>query len=181
MKRFKQLLMEYEKNKIGNQSYMEWAKAAVARRKKLEQTQIHKISRPIRPNYKKGIVVQLSQLSRAKDNINKRKSPGSHKKKQIKDQWRLALKVRQDLLIRNTSVLCIQNCEHDDGKECEQYLSGKITEVVDNHVRVHFHGMLKDADIWISRDSESIFLDGGPEKPPDSQTKPKNLFKKLKC
>merc|ERR1712232_1212945 len=99
-------------------------------------------------------------------------------------------KVRRDLFIRNTSVLCIQNCEKDDNNDdvddddsvqSKSFFWGKITEVVDDHVRVRFHGMLKDADVWMTRDSDNLFLDGGPEEPPVKKAKPKRLFKKAKC
>lgn len=199
MKRFKELLRNYEESTLhgDKRSYREWAQAmALGRKEELnreDEVGNKKTSSLQRPSYKRGIPVRLSFLSRYKDSSSKRKSPGSsgRKRSKYKEQWRLALKVRRDVFIRNTSVLCIQNCERDDDNnddgddddsvQSKSFFWGKITEVVDDHVRVHFPGMLKDADVWMTRDSDNLFLDGGPEEPPMKKAKPKRLFKKSKC
>jgi len=154
---------------------------------------------PKRPTFQKGLVVRLSYLSRYPNTTTtssrtsstpetkssssiqrkRRKSPKQRRRNPLRDpgdQYRLALKVKQTVFIRNTNVLCIQPCdddddENDEGQGGENFFSGKITNVVENHVRIHFHGMVKDADVWMTKDSDSLFLDGGPAGiPPSSST-----------
>ena len=201
MRRFKELLAEYETTKKHNESYREWAQAAALKRKKNEELEKHEKSSTRdntsqqKPSFKKSMVVRLSYLSRYNNEASNKNKNNKRKKNREKEQWRLALKVRRNVFIRNTNVLCIQNCEHDDDDEPEQkqkqkqkqtksFFSGKITEVVDDHVRVHFHGTLKNADVWMSKDSDNLFLDGGPEDPPsdtEADQNNKSNSKKVKC
>jgi hypothetical protein len=91
--------------------------------------------------------------------------------------WRLAKPVGRKLLKPLTRVLCIVpaivegNQEDDEDEEDEQCFAGAVTEVTDDHVRVHFDGLPKKDDLWMSMQSPKLFLDGGlfgEAKGPDS-------------
>jgi hypothetical protein len=57
--------------------------------------------------------------------------------------------------------------EDDDDEEDplavhdEQCFAGRVIEISDNHVRVHFDGLAKTDDVWVSIQNPKLFIDGG--------------------
>jgi len=73
-------------------------------------------------------------------------------------EWRLALRVQPHVLIPQTQILLRR---HDLGdKTC--WLSAVITELVENHVRVHSPRTSKRDDVWMKNADPQLFLDAGP-------------------
>merc|ERR1712232_1243347 len=81
-----------------------------------------------------------------------------HLKKGIdKVDWRFAVKAKKSAFTARAKVLC--NVKSND--LVSVYFSGVISDVVEDHARVHFAGSTKDDDIWIETNSTDLYLDGG--------------------
>ena len=90
--------------------------------------------------------------------------------------WHLAKPVGRKPLRPSDRVLCIipavverNNIGNDDndndaaaaktdGEEC---FAGQVVEDHNDHIRVRLDGMGKQDDIWVTKDSSKLFLDGG--------------------
>ena len=116
-------------------------------------------------SYKNGFFVQVkgdrrSGNERNGGNAKKKKSS----EKQNEDQymeWRRAIRAPGSTLVIGKSVLVILTCYEDSGQRVDRCFSGKIVDIQDSFVRVHYDGMTKDMDSWIDKSSDTIFADGG--------------------
>ncbi len=98
---------------------------------------------------RKGSVSQFRKRSKPIDGSNK-------------EVWHLAKPVLRKMLKVQSKVLCIvpvAKAELDD--EDEECFRGTITEISQDHVRVHFDGLQRKEDIWIPMSSAKLFIDGG--------------------
>jgi hypothetical protein len=108
----------------------------------------------------------------------KRQSSSDKQKNAVEvDIWHLAKSMTRKSLKPLTRVLCIvpakvavvvgntnkdnENDDDDDDEEEEQCFAGMITEVSQDHVRVHLDGLRKKEDTWMHWESPKLFLDGG--------------------
>lgn len=179
MKRFKSLLDEYNNDQLLNirkgrrhLTYLEWARNSVKSKIKKRQkskyaedgTYMHKMP-------SKGMVVEVMKLmigsGESKTKQVKRRKTVSVKKKKAndkeKDDFRLAMRFKKSVALqkKQTPVLCLLEAGDD-----YHYFAGNIVAIIEDHARIHFAGTTKDDDIWISVDSDMLFLDGGScEKP----------------
>jgi jumonji domain-containing protein 2 len=82
------------------------------------------------------------------------------KKEEVKEEWRRAVPADAKSLQVHAMVLVLLPGIVGE-QQTEECFRGEITQVADGSVRVHFTGLSKGQDVWISRDSPKIFLDGG--------------------
>ena len=185
MNKFKELLDLYETDMvtdgISKMSYSEWVKMETRfrRSKKFFESSPNEIEQDsdqleLREKHlkTKGIVVEVLKMeSRQYNSMNsppkKKQKSLSQKKKDKKDDWRLALRVKPVTLNPQTPVLCCMSCENQAG---DNFFSGVITDVVEGHVRIHFTGTGRKEDVWMTSDNPKIFLDAGPEEPPSLES-----------
>lgn len=85
------------------------------------------------------------------------------------NEWRLAKRVRPNLLVPSTQVICMVECQHVDAPSFEhdcEFFIGTIVKLVDGHVKVHLIGLRKKNDLWLEQESDYLFLDCGLTDPP---------------
>jgi len=179
MDRFKMLYEEYERETSyedgPSMTYDQWAILELKRRKR--RLMKNKDPSDSSANEQKFVseksssktkefvveVIKMLQHRRSKNPTLPSKKKKKRKKKRIeKDNWRVALKAKKSSLRDKTKVIC--EVKVDGSKNA--FFSGVITNVVDEHVRVHFDGTNKVDDIWIQLDSRNIYLDGGSRDSP---------------
>ena len=97
--------------------------------------------------------------------------------------WHLAKPIVRKLLRPSAKVLCIVPMAVDitldpdediaSDEDDEQCFAGVVTELSDDHVRVHLDGLSKKDDVWMSIQSPKLFLDGGQwDKKQDDEALP---------
>lgn len=160
MSRFESLLKLYEdgmRKRIGPPlTYSEWAKEYIrSKRRKLRKVVEPQSVDEGASKRSKGQIVEIMKLHAGKSSDQGRTS--RKKKAVVTEEFKRALPIRFAHLAPNVKVICLLEC--DDGVEC--YFSGVITDVVENHAKVHFTGSAKSEDIWLTVDSGQLFLDGG--------------------
>lgn len=173
MYRFKQLLKEYEefhkKNSIRKRiSYTKWAIDAATRRRRKRQrsgteAEVMDDSPLSNVSYNRGIPVEVAFMIRGKNSNSNSIVSSNKKNKQGIGEWHVAQRVKSSTFRRNTPVLCMLNSGvlGEPNKRSLNIFAGKITEVVDDYVRIHFPGMLRTDDIWLKRNSPNLFFDEG--------------------
>jgi len=130
-------------------------------------------------NKSKGIWIEVlkplaseGRKSTGKSTCRKRKQsqgPG--------EEWRFAKPTVKRELDLKAKVLCLvpaklEGRHQDDDEQC---FLGEVTEIAEGHVRVHFQGLPKNEDLWMSMNSPKLFLDGGKwEEPPKSRAEKGN-------
>jgi hypothetical protein len=126
------------------------------------------------------------------DSSHRKRNNRKRKKQKAKtgEIWHLAKHVGRRILRPSARVLCVVpavveedrkskvDSESDD-EEDEQCFAGTITEVSEDHVRVHFDGLPKKDDVWMPLDSPKLFLDGGrwEENPERSKLPAKHFWR----
>ena len=112
------------------------------------------------------------------------KSNGSKRRKknntaatvEYEEEWRLAKPLGSKKVKLEQQVLCLllgkKEGMHGDGIDDEECFAGVVKELADDHCRVHFSGLKKDEDVWISLTSPKLFLDGGKWEPPSKEGEP---------
>jgi jumonji domain-containing protein 2 len=110
---------------------------------------------------KKVFVVEITRPAVANEAAATVTSKRKRRKKvQEVDEWRRAVPADQRSLQVHARVLVLLPGRVGE-QESEECFRGVITQVADGSVRVHLTGLSKREDVWISRDSPKIFLDGG--------------------
>lgn len=122
------------------------------------------------------VEVMQPSFSKSKKSKSKKKSRKSQVRLQELELWHLAKPVGRKPLRPSDRVLCIipavverNNIGNDDndndaaaaktdGEEC---FAGQVVEDHNDHIRVRLDGMGKQDDIWVTKDSSKLFLDGG--------------------
>lgn len=119
------------------------------------------VMRPLNENGKGRHVVSKGKSKR-------RKTPTAPTEIEYLEEWRLAKPhvQRKKPLTLDTKVLCLlpgrKEGENDDEQaEDEECFAGVVVEIVDDHCRIHFAGLKKEEDVWMSVSSKKLFLDGG--------------------
>lgn len=195
MARFKHLLKRYDADMVAADgdgipriSYSEWAKLEAIRRKQGDAEE--QSGRDIEENgntespkmSKKGMVVEvLRSAPRRNVDVQSPKKKSPKKKRTEKEDWRLALRAKSALFTPQTQVLCFLDCDDDEYGRKEKCFTGVIAQVVEGHARIHFAGLHRKEDIWMPINSPKLFLDGGPENPPEkgklsTQVKKRKVF-----
>jgi jumonji domain-containing protein 2 len=101
------------------------------------------------------------------------------RKKQHKEEeeWRLAkplvdIKMRRQVQKLDSKVLCLLPGRREDSdREDEQCFAGVVKEISEGFVRVHFCGLRKEDDVWMSVTSDKLFMDGGKWLPTSTEKK----------
>ncbi|GMI00657.1 hypothetical protein TrLO_g8491 [Triparma laevis f. longispina] len=137
------------------------------------------------------LVAKLDRLTeRRKAASSKKKSPNQKQTQKKKPQyssyvWKVADHPRGEIK-PGTSVLCmlpamdldgdsksVVEAQNTDSVETtvmksiiseglgSMWFEGKIDEVLDEHVRIHFQSLKKDEDVWMEANNEGLMLDGG--------------------
>lgn len=186
MKRLKFLLESYDKDMCYREtmglpkfSYSNWAKDEAKRAKECIRVRddsqdlsskgepdldLSSVSTPLN----KSIAIEITkQLVTPKKN-NKRKSF----RRQERDEWRLAKRVRPGLFVPNTRVIVrfMSNPDCARNGSGAEFFIGTVVKLVDNHVKVHLNGLGKKEDAWFKQSSDHLFLDGGLTDPPSRQS-----------
>jgi jumonji domain-containing protein 2 len=187
MDHFEKLLKCYE-NDVANAvklgfpqlSYRKWTTVQQANRKQLEKEENDVIPNNVdflttteqivedqrMAKKKKMFVVEVTRpvANEAATSLTASSSRGSFRKKRKKvkevEEWRKAIPADVRSLKLHARVLCLLPGKVKD-QETEECFAVEITKVADGCVRVHFTGLSKQEDVWISWDSPKLFLDGG--------------------
>lgn len=103
----------------------------------------------------------------------------SKKKKKQEDEWRLAQPVKRREIQSGSRVLVIlptasigsggrpvalnagNDDDSDEEEEDEECFAGEVTEIADDHARVHLDGLCRSDDVWMPISSPKLFMDGG--------------------
>jgi jumonji domain-containing protein 2 len=179
MNRFERLLLQYEKE-VKQTKRLTWRDWATRQRKKKKEQEEKSNNSPSKGK-KDGAEGQQSKRKEfwvevmqpiTKKTAKQSKTTKSRKRPQKPQEvWHLAKPGSRNSLRPSTKVLCIMpavipvSLLNDDSSEeeteDEQCFAGVITEVRDDHVRVHFVGLSKKEDSWMTIESPKLFLDGG--------------------
>lgn len=81
-------------------------------------------------------------------------------KMQEVEEWRRAVPADPKSLQAHARVLVLVPGKVEE-QETEECFRGEIRQVANGSIRVHFTGLPKREDVWISRNSPKIFLDWG--------------------
>jgi len=193
MKRFKEIHDKYEIEttyKDGpSMTYDEWAKVEGKRRRQTltdrMTAQNNESEQQIAPkkivkkgSRSRGKVVEVIKMLRHKKTMDLVLPPKKYMKKGADNvDWRLAVKAKKSAFCARAKVLC--NVRSND--LVDVYFSGMISDVVEDHARVHFAGSSKNEDIWIQTNSTKLFLDGGSLESTQDKSKTKRMVtKKIK-
>jgi jumonji domain-containing protein 2 len=187
MHRFERLLLHYEKE-VKQPKRLTWKDWALRQANNKKKAQEEKLSGSPKGKSRKGKeedgdspksrrkafwveVMQPVTTKTAKSKKTKKTKSRKRSKNEDEDDgevWHLAKPCGRKSLRQSVKVLCIMSAVVDgdrsddsDQVEDEQCFSGLITEVRDDHARIHFDGMSKRDDAWMSIESPKLFLDGG--------------------
>jgi jumonji domain-containing protein 2 len=180
MHKFERLLLQYEKE-VKQSKRMPWRDWALRLGKKRREQEKEGNSRKGKielteeeQRKRKDFWVEVMEPYTIKTatSIKRKKENKTRKRpRRIQEMWHLARPGGRKAFRPNVKVLCIMPAimEEDDEnrnssseeEEDEQCFAGIISEVKDDHVRVHFDGLSKKDDSWIQIDSPKLFLDGG--------------------
>lgn len=115
-----------------------------------------------------------------KTSKRRKKNVAAQQQQLYLEVWRLAKPLEPKKLKLETKVLCLLPGKKEDAAEEEECFCGIVKELADDHCRVHFVGLKKEDDVWISIKSSKIFLDGGKWEEPKVEDKKKLAQKKKK-
>lgn len=90
-----------------------------------------------------------------------------HLAKPIRRKQGIALEDRVLCMLPGTRSLRGAESDDDDEEEepeDEQCFAGIVTEIDDNHVRIHLNGLPRSEDVWMDVNSPKLFIDGGQWK-----------------
>mmetsp|Transcript_14204 Transcript_14204/g.20290 ORF Transcript_14204/g.20290 Transcript_14204/m.20290 type:complete len:794 (-) Transcript_14204:120-2501(-) len=177
MERIKDLLEQYETDvlnddlgKIKKMSYMQWAKYQFKLRKVDINPSCHDTSSTLVEHKLKGVPVEVMPPCNMKERftndvskVRKKKVSKRRSSKCEKGGWRLALKVRKSGIAPQTPVLCLLECG-DNRKD--NFFAGTIISILEGYARIHFPKTSRKNDIWMSTDSNRLFVDGGSVEDP---------------
>jgi hypothetical protein len=85
----------------------------------------------------------------------------SRKKLQVGSKVLILLPVISDNIRAMPRMDDSSDDEAESEVEDEQCYSGEVTEIMDEHARVHLHGLTRSEDVWQTLASSKLFLDGG--------------------
>jgi jumonji domain-containing protein 2 len=88
-----------------------------------------------------------------------------HLAKPIRRKQGLALEDRVLCMLPGTTNIRDEESSDDDEEKAppeeEQCFAGIVTEIDDNHVRVHLNGLPRSEDVWMDVNSPKLYIDGG--------------------
>ena len=175
MNKFERLLLQYENEVLQTKclTWKTWAQRIAQKKKVQEESSNGSPKKPgkeeERDNQKARrkvfwveVVQPITTKTKKSTDTKQTKSRKRSKKQSDEEVWHLAKPFGRKSLRPSVKVLCIISAVADGAQdEDEQCFSGVITEVRDDHARVHFEGLSKREDTWMSMDSPKLFLDGG--------------------
>lgn len=167
-------------------SYLVWAREEILRKKKsiasnnkistfsvMSYTKCNNILKPLNPT---GIIVKIISLRKkgkketsydisfSSEYKNEQKKKILRKEKiskhDMEEVLHVALRVKSSKLVSKVPIIYQISSSNDNGKE-NIYCKGIITSVVDGYARIHFSGVMKKYDMWVSTRSDRLYLDMG--------------------
>jgi len=187
MKRLKCLLDSYEREMqlretvgMPQLTYSNWAKHEAKRLKKdwracaNKKYTMNEREHGLNPlklptSYNTSIAVEITKETFIAPKKCKRKS-----RRQEINEWRLAKRVKSGHFVPNAQVICMVDCQENDGYSSDddyEFFIGTVVKAVDGYVKIHLTGLGKKDDVWLEQDSDHLFLDGGLTNPPPDNEK----------
>ncbi len=195
MKRLKSLLDSYEGDMrhrvtmgMSELTYSNWAKQEAKRLKKdcrscanksdSTNEQEHGLD-PLKltSSYNSSIAVEIT-----KETFLSHKCKRKSRRQEI-NEWRLAKRVKPGLFVLNAQVICMVDCQENDGDSPDddyEFFIGTIVKSVEGYVKIHLTGLGKKDDIWLEQASDHLFLDGGLTDPPPAKGRNQKMMKIMK-
>ena len=196
MNRLKSLLDSYESDMryrvaagMSELTYSNWAKHEAKRLKKdcrscaIKKDSTNEQENCLNPlkltsSYNSSIAVEITKETFLSPKNCKRKS-----RKQEINEWRLAKRVKPGLFVLNAQVICMVDCQENDGDSSDddyEFFIGTIVKFVDGYVKIHLTGLGKKDDMWFEQESTHLFLDGGLTDPPPGKGMNQKMKKIMK-
>ena len=163
------------KRKERNQKRKTAGALRMAQKKKVKQSEQQRKNEfwveVVRPTTKEG-----TKTGKTTKGSNKKATSKAAVVKTSTEIWHLAKPIRRKPGIAlEDRVLCMlpgsttslkDVLDSDDEEELkppddEQCFAGTVTEIDDNHVRIHLNGLPRSEDVWMDVSSSKLFLDGG--------------------